>query len=71
MVPSASGDEGTIPIWGTKGLSTRPRRITLITHSPLKEKAPCHFEIWALLENYAAFYLSTFPDNLSIPFSRA
>jgi hypothetical protein len=25
--------EGTIPIWGTKGLSTRPRCITLITHS--------------------------------------
>jgi hypothetical protein len=23
--------EGTIPIWGTKGLSTRPRCITLIT----------------------------------------
>jgi hypothetical protein len=25
--------EVTIPIWGTKGLSTRPRCITLITHS--------------------------------------
>jgi hypothetical protein len=23
--------DGTIPIWGTKGLSTRPRYITLIT----------------------------------------
>jgi hypothetical protein len=25
--------EGTIPIWGTKGLSTRPRFIILKTHS--------------------------------------
>jgi hypothetical protein len=25
--------EGTIPIWGTKGLSTRPRCITLMTNS--------------------------------------
>jgi hypothetical protein len=25
--------EGTTPVWGTKGLSTRPRCITLISHS--------------------------------------
>jgi hypothetical protein len=27
--------EGTIPIWGTKGLPTRPRCITLITTTTL------------------------------------
>jgi hypothetical protein len=31
--------EGTIPIWGTKGLSTRPRCITLITQ--LNTINPC------------------------------